>query len=82
MPMSEHDWERMDDVHKEFRESIGGKVDKTDCKDNHTKDAGLSRAVQKNTTDITWLKKFHAAEVTIAGSVIAAIILWAAFGGG
>ena len=38
--------------------------------------------VATNTTDIGWLKKSHAAVVTVTGSVLAALLLWAVFGGG
>jgi hypothetical protein len=82
MPMSETDWNRMNEVHDTFREIVDKKVDKEDCVRSHEGDKGLSRAVEKNSTDITWLKRSHAAVVTVAGSVTAALILWAVFGGG
>ena len=40
------------------------------------------KQVTKNTTDIGWLKKSHAAMVVVAGTLFSGLILWAVFGGG
>ncbi len=38
--------------------------------------------VAKNTTDIGWLKRSHAAMAVVAGTLLSGLILWAVFGGG
>lgn len=53
-----------------------------EIKDVHKRLDPVCEQVATNKADITWLKKSHAAVVTVAGSVVAALILWAVFGGG
>ena len=47
--------------------------------DRHNK---TDKQVTKNTTDIGWLKRSHAAAVTIISTVLTGLVLWAVFGGG
>jgi hypothetical protein len=66
MPMSAKDWKEM----------------RTEFKALHERQNDTDKEVTKNTTDIGWLKRSHAAVVTIASSLIIALLLWAVFGGG
>lgn len=48
----------------------------------YTNQKETDKQVTKNSTDIGWLKKSHAAMAVVAGTLLSGLILWAVFGGG